>query len=102
MRPKHIQALLAARTESQIAFLPGFKTAQDAEMNHEPFDEMAVERTSMSSGSTFYYLVSGRPERAWQTLDGMWRLWDRQRIKNEILERLERSKADGILKFVSR
>jgi hypothetical protein len=102
MRPKHIQALLAARTESEIAFLPGFKTAQEAEMNHEPFDEMASRTHEYVIRITFCYLVSGRPEQAWRTLDEMWPLWDRRRIKNEILERLEQSRTDGILKYVSR
>ena len=102
LRPKHIQALQAARTMSEIAFLPGFKTADEAEMNHEQFDEMAGQAHEYVIRMTFYYLVSGRPEQAWQTLDEMWPLWDRPRIKNEILERLKRSRADGILKYVSR
>ena len=99
IRPKHIRAMLAARTQDEIAFLPGFKSAAEAEMDHEPFDEMASSMHNYVIRIAFYYVVSGRPEQAWQTLDEMWPKWDRLRIKDEILKRIEQSRREGILKY---
>jgi len=101
IRPQHIKAMLAARTPDEIASLPGFKTASEAELDHEPFDEMAGSMHNYVIRIAFCYVVSGRPEQAWETLDEMWPKWDRQRIKDEILKRIEQSRRDGILKYAS-
>jgi hypothetical protein len=102
LRPQHVQALLAARTPREISFLRGFKTASQAEMNHEAFDEVASRAHEYVLRMAVYYLFSGRQGQAWQTLDEMWPLWDRERIKSDILKRLEESRTEGLLKYVSR
>lgn len=102
IRPRHKQALLAARTPREIVLLPGLKTGSEAEENHKPFDEMASRVHEFVIRIAFYYVISGRPQQAWQTLDEMWPQWDRQRLKNAIVQRVAQSRSDGILKNDSR
>lgn len=86
---KALEDMLKDETEDTKPRAPG---------EHDPKDETYMHIRGLVLQITADYLYGGRGQQAWQTLDEMWRLNDRDRIRQVIL----RTRSRGVLGELSR